>query len=306
MAILRDLCRLYIFEPLIRWRLWSLHKARVRMSNGHANGALNGNANGKRNGDTSHMTHREKKDFRHSVTRFAEQGWQAVYYTTSFSYGFCVHMNLPQAPFNPQALWIGYPHVLLAGPIKLYYIVQTAFYFHQILILNAEARRKDHFQMMSHHIITIALLVTSYFYNFTRVGCLVLLLMDLCDVIFPFAKMLRYSQFPMLCDTVFGLWMVSWFVTRHLLFIWVMWSAYAEAPQLIPFDWIPEREYWLTEPVYYVFLSLLVALQCLQIFWFTIIIQVAYRVVNGQGADDTRSDDEDDDATDDPDGKKDQ
>lgn len=96
-----------------------------------------------------------------------------------------IHCNLPTAPFNPEKLWIGYPHVVLAGPIKLYYVVQTAFYLHQILILNAEVHRKDHVQMMLHHIITIALLLTSYFYNFTRVGCLILLLMDFCDIFLP-------------------------------------------------------------------------------------------------------------------------
>ena len=96
-----------------------------------------------------------------------------------------MHFNLPTAPFNPSQVWVDYPHLPLAGPIKLYYITQTAFYMHQVLVLNAEARRKDHWQMMSHHVITIALMVLSYFYNFTRVGCLVMMLMDTSDVFFP-------------------------------------------------------------------------------------------------------------------------
>lgn len=54
---------------------------------------------------------------------------------------------------------------------------------HQILILNAEARRKDHVQMLTHHIITIILMVASYFTNFTRVGCVIMVLMDWCDVL---------------------------------------------------------------------------------------------------------------------------
>jgi very-long-chain ceramide synthase len=54
---------------------------------------------------------------------------------------------------------------------------------HQIFILNAEARRKDHVQMMTHHIITVILVITSYFTNFTRVGCVIMVLMDWCDVL---------------------------------------------------------------------------------------------------------------------------
>lgn len=56
---------------------------------------------------------------------------------------------------------------------------------HQVLILNAEARRKDHWQMMTHHAITVPLMVISYFYNFTRVGCLIMVLMDTCDIFLP-------------------------------------------------------------------------------------------------------------------------
>lgn len=39
--------------------------------------------------------------------------------------------------------------------------------------------------MLSHHVITIALMVASYFYNFTRVGCLLMVLMDTCDIFLP-------------------------------------------------------------------------------------------------------------------------
>ena len=86
---------------------------------------------------------------------------------------------------NPIQVWHGYPHIPLAGPLKFYYLTETAFYLHQVLILNAEARRKDHWQMMTHHYITVALMISSYSYNFTRVGCLIMLLMDFSDIFLP-------------------------------------------------------------------------------------------------------------------------
>lgn len=106
---------------------------------------------------------------------------------------------------------MNYPHIPLPGVIKFYYLSQTAFYLHQILILNAEARRKDHVQMMMHHIITIILLVTSYFYNYTRAGCLILVLMDPCDVFLSVRNTSchelerdanRYLRPPKCCDTL--------------------------------------------------------------------------------------------------------
>ena len=96
-----------------------------------------------------------------------------------------MHRHLPTSVLNPINVWTNYPHTPLAGTVKFYYLLQTACYIHQVLILNAEARRKDHWQMMAHHVITVALQVTSYFYNYTRVGCLVMVLMDLCDMFLP-------------------------------------------------------------------------------------------------------------------------
>lgn len=87
--------------------------------------------------------------------------------------------------FDPTDLWRDYPHIPLAAPVKFYYLTQTAFYIHQVLVLNAEARRKDHAQMMTHHFITVFLMGLSYFYNVTRAGCLIMVLMDWCDIFLP-------------------------------------------------------------------------------------------------------------------------
>jgi acyl-CoA-dependent ceramide synthase len=102
-----------------------------------------------------------------------------------------IHVNLPTKLSDPTYLWRDYPHIPLSGPVKCYYLIQAAFYLHQMLILNAEARRKDHFQMMTHHVITIALIGASYYTNFTRVGCLVLVLMDWCDIWLPVSSWYR-------------------------------------------------------------------------------------------------------------------
>lgn len=92
---------------------------------------------------------------------------------------------------DPVDVWRGYPHITLAGPVKFYYLTETAFYLHQVLIINAEARRKDHWQMMTHHLITVTLMISSYSYNFTRVGCLIMLLMDISDVFLPVCPFYR-------------------------------------------------------------------------------------------------------------------
>jgi very-long-chain ceramide synthase len=208
MALLRDAARLGIMEPFARWKLMrDLHERRKRRANGKPNGKVYGvaHSNGHAvhaNGDVYQTPATELRLVHRCVLRFAEQGWSFIYYTVQwcnglvcfYSFGLSlsaylrlqyVHRNLPTKIFNPTDLWINYPHIPLAAPIKFYYLTQTAFYIHQVLILNAEARRKDHIQMMTHHVITIVLMALSYFCNFTRVGCLIMVLMDWCDIFLP-------------------------------------------------------------------------------------------------------------------------
>ncbi|KAG6855139.1 hypothetical protein C0991_006068 [Blastosporella zonata] len=143
---------------------------------------------------------------------------------------------------------------------------KTAFYFHQVLILNAEAPRKDHVQMMTHHVITIFLMGASYFSNLTRVGCLIMVLMDWCDIFLPLAKMIRYIEISQLaCDATFGCFLVSWLVTRHILFLFAIVSTYKDCPRLIPFEWAPEQGRYLSRPTWITFMTALCALQVLQI-----------------------------------------
>jgi very-long-chain ceramide synthase len=214
MAVLRDAARLGIMEPLARWKLMKdLEERRKRRANGKPNGKVYGvaHSNGHAvhaNGDVYQTPATELRLVHRSVLRFAEQGWSVIYYTVQWCNGLVrfntlclglsayfrlqyVHRNLPTKIFNPTDLWINYPHIPLAAPLKLYYLTQTAFYIHQVLILNAEARRKDHIQMMTHHVITIALMALSYFCNFTRVGCLIMVLMDWCDIFLPVSNAIR-------------------------------------------------------------------------------------------------------------------
>lgn len=66
--------------------------------------------------------------------------------------------------------------------MKGYYLLQFAFWLQQILVINMEERRKDHWQMFTHHIITSALVSMSYSYYQTKVGNVILCLMDVVDI----------------------------------------------------------------------------------------------------------------------------
>jgi very-long-chain ceramide synthase len=180
--------------------------------------------------------------------------------------------------------------------------------------------------MMTHHVITIILMVASYWCSYTRVGCLIMVLMDWNDIFLPvshfvvqctrpnlvilvqIAKMFRYIGLYTLCDFTFTWFLLSWFVARHVLFIIVILSAWFDGPRLIKVRWVPELGHYYSPVTYNTFVYLLVALQVsirfmslfaphrlfkiIQMVWFGMICRVAWRVISGQGASDDRSDDE--------------
>lgn len=284
------------------------------------------------------------------ATRFAEQAWLWLYccviwpagmvrdifsfsslynsrgrHLISFvqyanSYGQYIYVNSPYY-LNMSELWTNWPDRELTGLMKTYILVQWSFWVQQLLVIHLEDRRKDHWQMLTHHFVTISLVAASYYNHMTRVGHLILVLMDVVDLFFPLAKCLKYLGFTTVCDVTFGLFMLTWFVARHVFYLMTCWSIYVDIPRIIgdacyvggmndlrgPLP-IP-REGWshVFEPFYdhtgYVcfgrnarntFLSALLFLQFITIIWFGMIVRVAIKVLKGAGAEDTRSDDEDD------------
>ncbi|KAG8990975.1 sphingosine N-acyltransferase lag1 [Tulasnella sp. 427] len=280
------------------------HSSTITVANGHGiNGAgdelrMRKAANDKSsvNGVPSkskRMTKRQRLEEK-KVTRFAEQGWSLFYYVVYWSLGMWIHINSPCYPFNLDNLWIGYPHTPIPGPVKFYYLSQLAFWLNQIIVLNVEERRKDHYQMMTHHIITTTLMIMSYVNGFTRVGCLVLVLFDLCDILLPLAKMFKYMSLEPLPDITFGLFLLSWLVTRQGLYTLVVRSVIFDTLRLLPFleDGAPEPA--MSIPRWATYSALLTGLAILSLIWLLEIVRIAKDAIMGKPVEDTRSDEDDD------------
>jgi len=86
---------------------------------------------------------------------------------------------------NLGGLFTGWTTREMGGLVKGYFLGQWAFWLQQILVIHIEERRKDHWQMLTHHFITITLMAASYCYHLTRVGVVILVLMDIVDIFFP-------------------------------------------------------------------------------------------------------------------------
>jgi acyl-CoA-dependent ceramide synthase len=84
-----------------------------------------------------------------------------------------------------QELWTDWPQREIDGLTKSYILCEWSFYLQQIFVINVESRRKDYWQMLTHHFVTVALIYASYAYHQTRVANLILMLMDFIDLSLP-------------------------------------------------------------------------------------------------------------------------
>jgi acyl-CoA-dependent ceramide synthase len=144
------------------------------------------------------------------------------------------------------------------------------------------------------------------------------------------AKVLKYHGYNTACDLAFTVFILAWFLSRHVAYNFVVYSVYRDIPLYIPsgrystvtgqllstslaspanetnknagkeilFNVLqpylrPGGDIYFHRAVTLWFFGGLVALQAICVVWFAMIVRVAYRVIKGVGAEDVRSDDED-------------
>ncbi|GJN87030.1 sphingosine N-acyltransferase lag1 [Purpureocillium lilacinum] len=250
--------------------------------------------------------------------RFAEQAWLVIFSVVSGPIGFWLYRSSSYY-LGMEELWTGWPDRELGGLMKGYFLVQLAFWIQQIMVVHIEKRRSDHWQMVVHHVVTVMLVGGSYAYHQTRVGNLIMVLMDTVEVFLSLAKCLKYLGLRTACNATFGTFMAWWFIARHALFLRICWSIYTELPRIIPSACyiggaddlggpfpVPDSGWsHLIEPLYkpsgvicwdgtvrWAFLYCLLFLQALLMIWFVLILRAARGLLNGKSVEDERSGDE--------------
>lgn len=232
-----------------------------------------------------------------ATQRFIEQWWCIIYYSISWGCGVALYYKSDYF-FNCYNLFANWPHDQLSPFMKTYYLIQTASWFQQFFVLHLESRRKDHYQMLSHHIVTILLCTGSYKYYFTRIGHIILLMMDIVDVTLSFAKILKYSGYQTFCDIMFIVFMMVWIISRHGFYNYALYYTYAHSRDIMSnmncANFV-DGSYFkacYTDLQMNTFLVLLLLLQIIMCVWMYMILKVAIRVITGGDADDIRSDED--------------
>ena len=245
----------------------------------------------------------ESRGGRAKVQKFAQSALEMVFYGTFTIIGALL---VPQQPwFWPSTeWWRGTPTKTLAtsAALRCYYLAYGARYVAAMANVLMEHKRKDFWEMQLHHVATILVIVSSYTTGWTRVGAVIMLVLDPADVPLHAAKCAKYvgdargnKRYQLAADVLFGIFMLTFFVMRLVMYPYVVWSAGFEA-----------RKFFTPNAAYYFCVALLCVLLFLQVYWFGLIVKVAHRVVVAGAAEDVRSDDDesDDDQADDDAKKK--
>eukprot|EP00250_Pteridium_aquilinum_P033510 c576_g1_i1 orf=97-975(+) len=226
------------------------------------------------------------------IFKFKESLWKLSCYTAWEVFVYRISTMEPWF-FDTEIYFKGWPHQLLAFPLKIYYTFQCGFYIYGLVALIVwETRRKDFGVMVSHHIITLMLLGYSYTARFFRIGAMTLALHDMTDLLMEFAKLCKYSGKELTASICFGIFALSWFCLRLVYFpFWVIRSSSYEAAKV--FDHSNSYHTWH----FYSFNTMLITLLLFHIYWWMLICRMAIRQLQNKGkiGEDIRSDSEDED-----------
>ncbi|KAG5639274.1 hypothetical protein H0H81_004935 [Sphagnurus paluster] len=192
-----------------------------------------------------------------------------------------------------------YPHWDMIPELKRYYLTQMAYWCQQllVLVLGLEKPRKDYWELVAHHFVTLWLVGWSYMLNYTLIGNAVYMSMDIPDSFLAFSKLLNYIQWNRAKTVSFGIFLIVWTYFRHYLNFKILWSVWFEIP-IAPESskvWNATQGTYLPSWMPTQIFIPLALLQLLNLFWYYLMIRILYRALSTKNVDDDRSDDEDDD-----------
>ncbi|GAW83177.1 hypothetical protein, conserved [Plasmodium gonderi] len=178
------------------------------------------------------------------IYKWKENCWFAFWHSFSFIYNFFLLLFMSGYVNNkngwvkmcleePTGKWFflvtedeymenkrGWPYTKIDNSVHYFYLLEIAFWSSCLFYLKYEIRRKDFYVFIMHHLSTILLLVYSHFFNFWRLGLLVLFVHDIVDVALYISKSLNYSnpRYQKSLTMFYIFFVLSYFFFRIIIF----------------------------------------------------------------------------------------
>ncbi|CCH62689.1 hypothetical protein TBLA_0I00240 [Henningerozyma blattae CBS 6284] len=239
------------------------------------------------------MTYRWNITSEHRRKRMMEQVYSIIYYGFSGPFGLYIMYHSDLWLFETKTMYRTYPDLTNTGLYKIFYLGQASFWAQQacVLVLQLEKPRKDHKELVFHHIVTLLLIWSSYVFHFTKMGLAVYITMDVSDFFLALSKTLNYLD-SSLTVPMFLVFASSWVYLRHYVNIKILWSVLTqfrtEGNYILNYA-TQQYKCWISLPIVFVLIS---ALQLVNLYWFFLILKIVYNVTYKGIVKDARSDEE--------------
>ena len=289
---------------------------------------------GKTAGQTEKLNDRLRRKRRAKIDKFAQSAMEAFFYALYFIMGYALVVRLPW--FWPSSQWWTAPMAAdglgAAAPLPMdvtcFYVAYAARYLQGLVSVFLETKRKDFWEMVVHHTATIILIYLSFVAGMTRVGLVIMVLLDFADPFLHVAKCCKYVSearsslrrrnrsgaggggrsdscdlWGSLADVWFAGFALSFTVTRNIMYPYVVWSCWVEGTTA----WRAQSLGGCTPDMNYLemlaavmqnglgwCMLLLAVLQVLQLIWQYFLMKAIVKVILGEDLKDTRSDSESD------------
>mmetsp|Transcript_2951 Transcript_2951/g.10351 ORF Transcript_2951/g.10351 Transcript_2951/m.10351 type:complete len:334 (+) Transcript_2951:116-1117(+) len=223
----------------------------------------------------------------HEYDRWLECMWQLLFYLCAWL--LCSWAVSEETFFTETwRCWEPpFPNQTMSPSIYWLYMLEMGWYLYGAYAhVFIEPRKRDFWEMLLHHIAAFFLLYMSLNLGYWRVGTLVLYSLDLCDVYMQACKMLRLLDNcrpvgEVLKSLMFVVLVLAWLYFRIALYAAKVIYTTAYVP--LAFAGYHNCDY------YFAFNGLVIFVWLLQIFWFYLIVKVAYlKVKFGMELDDAR------------------
>ena len=139
--------------------------------------------------------------------------------------------------------------------------------------------RGDFREMLSHHVVTNALVFFSSYYRLTRAGSMVFLVHDLSDVPVDMSKLANFVKWKYTTIACFVVMVLTWIATRLTIFPFVVCRAVLrESHEYLVLRGTLDPA--LHDAYYLLFYALLAALVLLHVTWFLILLRIGWTLVS--------------------------
>jgi ceramide synthetase len=208
--------------------------------------------------------------------RAAGNIFKGTYYLFIVLFGYFAAWNAPFLPAtlgghgSMDAVFDHFPYQPFDSfpLIRTYLMVQLGFHLFSFVEHMMSKPKNNFMEMLLHHCMTLLLISLAYFMNYVTVSHLVLFLHDISDLFLDWARATADTHLQALTRTMSVGVVLSWLYTRLYLFpVYLIDAAYWHTS-------IPDEEIYGK----HLLGSMLHVLLVLHIYWFILIVKMAFRL----------------------------